>query len=181
MIEGVGSEPGSPTASTPYLPAGTSPKFTAPNTGLLQASLADFPARITGAAVFSQLARDLAKRLGRSNSIRADLGETIKIGSIGHTGNGVTINSPAGSGLTIGTNFVAGSDATILGGSSTSKVVIGNNVTIGNGAVLSGTSLGSGSTVGNRAYLLNSTFPAGTQIPAGAIYENNKLVGSVEW
>jgi hypothetical protein len=49
------------------------------------------------------------------------------------------------------------------------------------GAVVSGTSLGSGSTVGDHAYVLDSTFPAGTQIPAGAIYENNTLVGFVEW
>lgn len=46
--------------------------------------------------------------------------------------------------------------------------------------VVEGTSLGSGSTVGDRAYVLDSTFPAGTQIPAGAIYENNTLVGFVE-
>jgi len=93
----------------------------------------------------------------------------------------VTINSPAGGELTIGQNFVAGNNATILGGSSTTKVVIGDNVTIGNGAVVSGTSLGSGSTVGDHAYVFDSTFPAGTKIPAAAIYENNKLVGFVAW
>jgi hypothetical protein len=47
--------------------------------------------------------------------------------------------------------------------------------------VVEGTSLGSGSTVGDLACVLDSTFPAGTQIPAGAIYENNTLVGFVEW
>ena len=48
-----------------------------------------------------------------------DLGQPINIGSIGHAGIGVTINSPAGGELTIGQNFVAGNNATILGGSST--------------------------------------------------------------
>ena len=110
------------------------------------------------------------------------MGGPINIGSIGHTGNGVTINALSGGELSIGQNFVAGSNAIILGGrSSTTKIAIGDNVTIGNGAVVQGTSLGSGSTVGDRAYLLNSTFPAGTQIPAGAIYESNKLIGYVEW
>ena len=47
--------------------------------------------------------------------------------------------------------------------------------------VVEGASLGSGSTVGDHAFVLDSTFPAGTQIPAGAIYENNTLVGFVEW
>jgi carbonic anhydrase/acetyltransferase-like protein (isoleucine patch superfamily) len=179
-VLGANSEPGSPTASTAYLPAGTSPKFPSATQGLVQVILNNFPARITGAVVFNQLAGEVAHRLGRSNSIRADMGETINIGSIGHTGNGVTINSPGGA-LTIGQNFVAGNNATILGGGSTTKVVIGDNVTIGNGAVVSGTSLGSGSTVGAHAYLLNSAFPAGKQIPAGAIYDNNKLVGYVAW
>ena len=129
--------------------------------------------------VFDQPAGAVSRHLGRSNSIRADMGETISIGSIGQTGRGVSINSPGGQ-VTIGTNFAAGNNATILGGSSTVKVLIGDNVTIGSGAVVSGTSLGSGSTVGDRAYLLNSTFPAGTQIPASAIYENNVLVGFVQ-
>jgi carbonic anhydrase/acetyltransferase-like protein (isoleucine patch superfamily) len=180
-VEGANSEPGSPTASTAYLPPGTGPQFPSPTQGLVQGLLFNFPARVTGAVVFNERAGDVAHRLGRSNSIRADLGQPINIGSIGHTGYGVTINSPAGGELTIGQNFVAGNNATILGGSSTTNVVIGDNVTIGNGAVVSATSLGSGSTVGDHAYLFDSTFPAGTKIPAGAIYENNKLVGFVAW
>lgn len=179
-LQGANSEPGSSTASTPYLPAGASPKFVSPHQGPVSVILTDFPARITGSVVFNEKAGEVAHQLGRRNSIRADMGETITIGSIGHTGNGVTINSPGGA-LTIGKNFIAGNNATILGDSSTTKVVIGDNVTIGNGAVVSGTSLGSGSTVGAHAYLLNSKFPAGTQIPAGAIYENNALIGYVEW
>src|SRR5271157_4839635 len=180
-VEGANSEPGSPTASTAYLPPGTGPQFPSPTQGLVQGLLFNFPARITGAVVFNERAGDVAHRLGRSNSIRADMGKSITIGSIGHTGTGVTINSPTGGALTIGHNFVAGNNATILGGSSSTKAVIGDNVTIGNGAVLSGTSLGSGSTVGDHAYVFDSKFPAGTKIPAGAIYENNKLVGFVEW
>ena len=180
-VEGAKSEPGSATATTAYLPPGTGPKFVSPNQGPVTGLLNNFPARVTGAVVFNERAGDVAHRLGRSNSIRADMGETINIGSIGHTGNGVTINSPAGGELTIGQNFVAGNNATILGGSSTTKVVIGDNVTIGNGAVVSGTSLGSGSTVGDHAYVFDSTFPAGTKIPAGAIYENDTLVGFVAW
>jgi len=180
-IEGANSKPGSATATTAYLPPGTGPQFPSPTQGLVQGLLFNFPARITGAVVFNERAGDVAHRLGRSNSIRADMGQSITIGSIGHTGIGVTINSPSGGALTIGHNFVAGNNATILGGTSTTKAVIGDNVTIGNGAVVSGTSLGSGSTVGDHAYVFDSTFPARTKIPAGAIYENNKLVGFVAW
>ncbi len=179
-VEGAGSQPGSPTASTPYLPEGTGPKFPSPALGPVTGLLFNFPARVTGAVNFNQRAHSVAHRLGRSNAIRADMGETITIGSIGRTGNGVTINSPGGT-LTIGQNLVAGSGTTILGGATGTKTTLGDNVTIGSNAVLSGTSLGTGSTVGDHAYLLNSTFPAGTQVPAGAIYENNKLVGFVEW
>ncbi len=179
-VEGVSAEPGSATASTPYLPAGTSPRFPSPHIGLVHATLYNFTARVTGAVVFNQTPTVLEHLLGKSNSIRADMGETITIGSIGTTGRGVTINSPGGA-VTIGQNFVTGSNATILGGSNGTKVTIGDNVAIGQGAVVVGTSLGSGSTVGNRAYLVNSTFPAGTQVASGAIYENNKLIGFVAW
>jgi len=179
-ITGVSSEPGSATASTPYLPAGATPKFFIPDRGLVATPIHSFRARVTGAMNFNESAATLAHHLGRSNSIRADMGGPINIGSIAHTGNGVTINALSGGSLTIGQNFVAGNNATILGGSST-KIVVGDNVSIGNGAVVEGTSLGRGSTVGDHAFLLDSTFPAGTQIPAGAIYENNKLIGYAEW
>ena len=87
-VEGANSEPGSPTASTAYLPAGTSPKFLSPSQGPVQAALSNFPARITGAVVFDQKAGAVARRMGRRNSIRADMGGPINIGSIGHTGTG---------------------------------------------------------------------------------------------
>ena len=179
-VEGASQQPGSPTASTAFLPPGTGPKFPSPNQGLVSGNLHAFPARVTGAVVFHSRANQVAHNLGKSNSIRADLGQPITIGSIGHTGNGVSINSPGGGPLTIGENFVVGNNSTILG-DATTKTVIGDNVTIGNGDVLEGTSLGNGVTVGDRAYLLDSTFPAGTQIPAGAIYVDNVQVGTVEW
>jgi carbonic anhydrase/acetyltransferase-like protein (isoleucine patch superfamily) len=179
-VEGTSPQPGSPTASTAFLPPGTSPRFPSPHRGLVQASLFGFRARSTGGALFQSRARVVAHHLGRSNSIRADQGQPITIGSIAGTGNGVTINSPLGGSLTIGQNFTADSGATILGGSGV-KAVIGNDVLIGSGAVVDRTSLGSGSTVGARAYVLNSTFPANANIPAGSIYINNKPVGSVEY
>ena len=179
VIEGAGQQPGSPTATTAFLPPGVGPKFPSPHQGLVSGNLNTFRARVTGGAVFHARARDIAHHLGRSNSIRADQGQPITIGSIGQTGSGVTIDSPGGGQLTIGQNLVVGNNATILG-DATTKTVIGDNVSIGNGAVLDGTSLGSGTTVGDRAYLKDSTFPAGTNIPAGAIYINNVLIGTVE-
>jgi carbonic anhydrase/acetyltransferase-like protein (isoleucine patch superfamily) len=179
-IEGTSQQPGSPTASTPYLPPGSAPKFPSPHQGLVPARLFGFRARVTGGAVFNSRAASIAHSVGRGNSIRADQGQPIAIGSIGHTSNNVTINSPQGGQLTIGTNFAAGNGAVILSG-GTVKAVIGNNVSIGDGAVVDQSSLGDGSTVGARAYVFGSTFPAGTNIPAGAIYINNKLVGSVAW
>jgi carbonic anhydrase/acetyltransferase-like protein (isoleucine patch superfamily) len=178
-IEGTSPQPGSPTASTAFLPPGTSPSFPSPHQGLIQASLFGFRARSTGSTLFHSRAGQVAHHLGRSNSIRADQGQPISIGSIAGTGNGVTINAPLGGSLTIGQNFTAESGATILAGSNV-KAVIGDNVVIGSGAVVDRTSLGSGSTVGARAYLLNSTFPAGSNISAGAIYINNVHVGTVE-
>jgi carbonic anhydrase/acetyltransferase-like protein (isoleucine patch superfamily) len=179
-IQGVNNEPGSATASTAFLPPGTSPKFPSPGQGLIQVSLFNFPARIAGGVVFNSKAGIIAHSLGRSNSIRGDLGQPITFGMNIQTGSGVTITSPEGGQITFGSNLVVGNNATILGG-STSKMVVGDHVTIGSGSVIEGTSLGSGSSVGDRAVLMNSTFPAGTQIPAGAIYNRNVLVGHVEW
>jgi carbonic anhydrase/acetyltransferase-like protein (isoleucine patch superfamily) len=179
-VLGVGPQPGSATASTPFLPPGTAPAFPTPFDGRVQANLFQFRARVAGAVTFNSRPSDVAHHLGRSNAIRADLGQTIAINSIAHTGSGVTMNVPGGGALSIGANFVAGNNATILGGTS-GRAVIGDNVTIGDGAIVSGTSLGSGTTVGARAYLLNSSFPANSHIPMGAIYNNNKLVGFVQW
>jgi carbonic anhydrase/acetyltransferase-like protein (isoleucine patch superfamily) len=179
-ISGANNEPGSATASTAFLPAGSSPKFLSPNQGLVAVTLDTLRARVTGGVVFNSMASAVAHSLGRSNSIRADIGQPITIGSNIHTGSGVTITSPGNGPIAIGNNFQVGNNVSIIG-NSTTKMVIGDNVTIDSGAVVEGTSLGNGSSVGASALLLNSTFPAGTQIPAGAIYENNKFLGYVEW
>ncbi len=178
-VTGANNEPGSPTATTPYLPPGALPKFPTPHRGLIGARLPSFKARVTGNAPITQRARFMQSNMGLQNSIRADQGQPIGIGSIAATAAGVTINSPDGGALTIGQGFTAGARAVILGGAAGTKTVIGDDVTIGPGAVVQGTSLGAGSTVGPLAYLLNSSFPAGTNIPAGAIYVNDALVGYV--
>jgi carbonic anhydrase/acetyltransferase-like protein (isoleucine patch superfamily) len=184
-VEGASQQPGSQTATTPFLPPGPGPLFPSPHQGQVQGLLYGFRARVTGRTNFLTRASHVAHSLGRGNSIRADQGQppiavqTINIGSIAQTGFGVTISAPlsgTGEPFAIGQNFRADTGAVILGGPGK---VIGDNVSIGAGAVVDGTSLGSGSTVGAGAYLLNSAFPAGTNIPAGAIFVNSVQIGSV--
>jgi carbonic anhydrase/acetyltransferase-like protein (isoleucine patch superfamily) len=175
-VEGTSPEPPSPLASSNSKK--TIPAFLSPHRGLIGAQLVNFPARITGLAEFNQRAAQVAQRLGEANSIRADQGQPIIIGSIARTGRSVTIGSPLGGTLTIGLRLRAGAGAVILGGAGV-KAQLGDDVTVGSGAVLDRTSLGAGSTVGPNAYLLTSTFPAHTAIPAGAIYINNRLQGFV--
>jgi carbonic anhydrase/acetyltransferase-like protein (isoleucine patch superfamily) len=177
-VLGAGQEPGPPTAS--FEPSASAPHFLRPRGGLIGAVLNTFPARLTGNVEINMTARQTASHLGRANAFRADQGQPITIGSIAKTGSHVTINSPLGGTLAIGTSFRAGSGAVILGGPNV-NARLGNSVTIGAGAVVDRTSLGSGSTVGKRAYLLNSSFPAGTVIPPRAIYINNKFGGYVQW
>ena len=176
-VEGASQSPG------PSYISGTKkvgPQFPTPRQGLISSLLSNFPARVIGDVVFQdQRAWQVALHLGRANSIRADEGQPISIGSIEHTGLHVTINSPLGGTLTIGQNFRAGTGAVILGGPSV-NAKIGDDVNVGKGAVLDRTSLGSGSTVGTGAYLQTSTFPANTVIPPGAIYINNKFQGDVQ-
>ena len=186
-VEGAGQQPGSPTAATPFLPPGRGPTYFSHRHDQVQGLLRSFRARATGRVVFKTRAGQLAHRLGRSNSIRADQGQPpiaaqqINIGSIAHTGFGVTISAPlsgtqtgASSGtssFTIGQNFQAGTGAVILGGPGRS---IGDNVSIDAGAVVDGSSLRSGTTVGAGAYVLNfgtdksNLLP--TNIPAGTIW-----------
>lgn len=178
QVTGSSPEPGP--ASTKFLPPGAAPKFPLPHRGLGQGRFADFPARVTGGALFHQRARDVVGAVGRGNSFRADQGQPITVNSINRTGAGVTINSPDGGKLSIGQRFTAGPGAVILGGPANTTSTLGDDVTISAGAVVSGSSLGSGSTVGELALLLNSTFPDGTYIPSRAIYINNVLVGYVE-
>jgi carbonic anhydrase/acetyltransferase-like protein (isoleucine patch superfamily) len=176
-VEGASPSPG------PSFVGGTrraAPEFLTPKVGVIGSLLFNFPARVIGPAAFTgQRASQVAHHLGRANSIRADEGQPITVGSIAHTGLHVTISSPLGGTLTIGQDFRAGNNAVILGGPGV-NARIGDDVSIGSGAVVATTSLGSGSTVGANAYLLNSTFPANTVIPAGAIYVNNKLQGYVQ-
>jgi hypothetical protein len=156
------------------------PEFLTPHQGLVGVQLYNFPGRVIGQATFTDMrAGQLLARLGRANSVRADSGGTVTIGSIAETGPHVSIGSPVGGSLAIGEDFRAAKDAVILGGVGVNSV-IGSDVSIGAGAVVTTSSLGSGSTVGADAYLLNSTFPADTHIPAGAIYVNNKLQGYVQ-
>jgi carbonic anhydrase/acetyltransferase-like protein (isoleucine patch superfamily) len=155
------------------------PAFPTPNQGLVGSLLYNFPGRIIGQVEFlDQRAGQVAAHIGRGNSIRADEGQPIIIGSIAHTGLHVTITSPGGGTLTIGQGLRAGSNAVILGGPGV-KATFGDDVSIGAGAVVQTTSLGTGSVVGANAYLVNSKFPADSVIPAGAIYVNNKLQGYV--
>ena len=178
-VTGSNNQPGSATAGTPYLPPGPAPRFPTPRRGLVPASLSNFTARATGNASILQRARNAQAALGRRNSIRADQGRSLTIGSIASTGESVTINAPNGGGLAIGQRFSAGPGAVILDGAAGVRSVLGDDVSVGAGAVVQGTSLGAGSVVGPSAYLLDSSFPAGTNIPAGAIYVNDVLVGYV--
>ncbi len=164
----------------PYETSKSGPEFLTPHQGLVGTSLSTFPARISGKVEIGMRAWRAAHRMGRANAFRADQGQPISIGSIAHTGEHVTINSPLGGTLAIGKGFRADSGAVILSGPDV-NAVLGDHVTIGAGAVLDRASLGSGSTVGAGAYLFNSTFPADTIVPPNAIYLNGQYAGQVQW
>ena len=161
-IQGANSEPGSATASTPVPSCRRQSRvrITAPRAGRsdsLTTSLPGSRAQWSSTSGPRQVAHQLGpeqldpRRHGRADQHRLDR-------PYGQRGDNQ--RSRRAVQLTIGQNFVAGNNATILGGStSTTKVVIGDNVTIGNGAVVSGTSLGSGSTVGDHALLARFDVP----------------------
>ena len=130
-VEGAGLQPAIGTA------AAAGPTFPSPHDIQIQAHLFNFRARTTGRVAFMTRASQVAHRLGRSNSIRADQGQPntavhpISIGSIKQTGFGVTISAPlsgTGQPFAIGQNFQAGTGAVILGGPGK---IIGDNVSIG--------------------------------------------------
>jgi len=83
-------------------------------------------------------------------------------------------------GITVGTNFRAGDNATILGGPSQTSV-FGDNVSVGSGAVVDTSNLGSNVTIGARTYVANSTLPAGTIVPDGALIINNQYLGQIQY
>jgi len=190
QVEGSSPEPGSAATGLTFLPATQFiPVFPAPRGQQQPGQLYGFRARVIGQVIFHQQARQVAHHLGFHNSIRADLGQPITIGSITKTGNGVTINTPLASSTTTGTNglgpltidqnFQAG-DGSVIQGAQGVSMNLGNNVNIGAGAVVVGTTIGPNSTVGPRAYLANSTFQANSNIPAGAIFINNQFRGFVQ-
>jgi carbonic anhydrase/acetyltransferase-like protein (isoleucine patch superfamily) len=97
-VLGASSEPGSknvtfePASGTPkFLTAAGTTQAIAPNLSYL------FPARfIGGVTVSDQGADSVASVLGKGDTIRADEGQPIKIGSIARIGNDVSIRSPLG-------------------------------------------------------------------------------------
>jgi carbonic anhydrase/acetyltransferase-like protein (isoleucine patch superfamily) len=178
-VEGANLEPSSASVSiAPSVP--TSPFFPTPKGHLIQAQLPAFPARVTGGAVFHQRAHQVAKHLGRGNSIAADLGQPIVFGSISQTGRGVTITSPLGGNLNIGQAFQAQAGAVLLGDDSTTYT-IGDNVTLGANSVVNQSNLGSGTVIGSHAYVSGSTLPPNSVVPDNAIIINNKPAGTVQW
>ncbi len=177
-ILGANLQPGPTSAS--FEPAKSGPEFVTQRQGLVGVQLPSFSSRLTGRVIINMKALQAAHRLGRANSIRADQGQPITIGSRAKTGWHVTINSPLGGTLTIGNQFRTGSNVVLLSGAKV-NATIGDDVKINSGAVVVQSSIGSDSTVGAGAYLSGSTFPAHSVIPAKAIYVNNKFLGYVQW
>jgi carbonic anhydrase/acetyltransferase-like protein (isoleucine patch superfamily) len=161
-VSGASRNPARP--ATPF--PSTAPKFVGPHRPIVPAALSLFRARVIGGVVFGQRADAIASRVGRGVSIRADVGQPIRIGSIARMGNNVTIHAPQGGTLSIGSNLSAGERAAILGGPA---ATIGDNVTIGAGAVISGSTVGSGAVVGDNAVLINTTILPGEVVPPGTV------------
>lgn len=163
-VSGISAEPGRTAVS--FEPAQTSPKFPNARGQLIASTIPHFRARVIGGVVVHERTNEFALGLGRSDSIRGDVGQPIEIGSIGQLGNFVSIHAPRNGKLTIGQNFRAGDHAVILGGA---KAVIGDDVQVGEGSVVENTTIGSGAVVGANAYLLNANIPAGAVVPPGSI------------
>ena len=195
-VSGASAEPGNATTAAAtginFEPRAATPQFPGPYKPLVPAILADFPARVTGDARFLARAHTVARRLGKSNAIRADQGQPLTFASSPTTGRAVTINSPLGGTVTtagvtktvgsivVGKNLVAQSGAVILGGPGTTYPV-GDDVTIGSTAVIERSTIGAGAVIGARSYVLGSTVAAGQNVPPGTILINNQVVGTIQW
>ncbi len=103
----LGASPDAGKAVVPFENSSVLPQFLAPRNRLVGASVPQLRLRVIGNVVVTQRIGEVAHHSGRSDSIRADVGQPIKIGSIGSLGNGVSIHAPQGGKLTIGQNFVA--------------------------------------------------------------------------
>ncbi|HWE37938.1 MAG TPA: carbonic anhydrase/acetyltransferase [Isosphaeraceae bacterium] len=194
-VEGVGPEPG--TSTVAFEPSSGSPSFLAPDGSLATATSVEFSTRIIGRAEFAARLKQVAYRLGRHTSIRADQSQPFTFDGAPTTGQGVTIAAPllytptstteptfTTPNLVFGTNLVVGPGAVILGGqtsSTSTQYVVGDNVNIGSGAYINQSSIGTGSIVGARAYISGTTLPAGTVVPPGTVIVNNKVTGTVQW
>jgi carbonic anhydrase/acetyltransferase-like protein (isoleucine patch superfamily) len=194
-VEGISPEPG--TSAVAFEPTSGSPSFLAPDGTLVQTTAVQFQTRIIGLAQFNARLKQVAFRLGKHTSIRADQSQPFTFGGAPATGQGVTIAAPllytptstteptfTTPNLVFGTNLIVGPGAVILGGqasSTSTQFVIGDSVNIGSGAYINQSSIGSGSVIGARAYISGSTLPAGSVVPPGTILVNNKVTGTVQW
>ncbi len=208
-VEGVSAQPGNSTTTAVTniafeTAASTEPTFIGPYSPGVMANLFNFPARIIGNVNFNAKAITVQRALGKHDAILGDQGQPITFAAAPFLSNNVSISSPGG-GFTItstttttdgvtkttttvkstgvmqfGTNFSAGSNSVILGGTGP-VYKFGDNVSVGNGAVVSNSQIGTGTTIGARAYVSGSTLAPGTVIPAGEILINNKVVGQIQW
>ena len=100
----------------------------------------------------------------------------VTTGAVSTTITVKTINTGS---ITIGLNFVAGNNVTILGGSAGSTT-IGNNVVLGDGSIVNTSTIGSGAFIGAGAYVSGSTVAPGAVVAPGEILVNNKPMGFVQ-
>lgn len=179
-VSGSSYEPG-PANGVTFEPGKFAPTFVSTHSGrpvVLANSF--FRARAIGQVAFGTRPALVAHRLGRSNSIRADEGQPISIGSINQTGDFLTIRSPLAGSVTIGREFRAGNQVVILGGPAASTR-LGDRITVNDGAIIEQSTIGDGSTLGARSVVIQSNLAPGTVVPAGTILVRNVVVGTVEW
>ncbi len=142
--------------------------------------------RIIGGVQMDDAFEELAKKVGRNVSIRADEGEHFHFGVLSLLQDRVTFHALEHTELEVGNRDNIGFHVVVHAGpddASEPHAVsqIGDDVTIKDWAVVFRSKIGNGSTIGVRAYVDGSHLAPGTVVPDRAIMIKDKIVGYVEW
>ena len=159
------------------------PSFLGPKGKLVQAQLADFPARVTGEARFHALAGQVAARLGQEQLDRRRPGpaDQLRLHQPDRQRRHDQLADRRAASPSAGSSRRSDGAVLLGGGSTTTTYVIGDQVTLGADSVVARSSLGNGTIVGSHAYVADSNLPANSVVPDSAIIINNKNVGSFQW
>jgi carbonic anhydrase/acetyltransferase-like protein (isoleucine patch superfamily) len=172
-----------------YNPGNTffNPRRNLPTLGGVLTRLPSFRNRIIGAVAMADTLDRLNSVMGERISLRADEGTPFHVGHIHLMHNDVIFHALEETDLQIGHNVTYGEQVIVhgglgmLSGGEMVSTTIDDDVILKSQSIVFRSRIGRGCIIGEKSAVINSVLIPRTVIPDRVIYQNNAIVGAVEW